>query len=736
MENFDKSRVVKGRIEDVVYRNESNDYTVLNIVDDEDSLICAVGIMPMPFEGEIVTLRGKWTYHKEFGKQFSFESFDKSLPDDVDGIFKYLSSGTIKGVGPVTALKIVNRFGADSFDVIEHRPEWLADISGITRKKAGAISESFRQQAGIRGVMMFCKDYMGVSEIAKVYKRFGAGAVGLIKDNPYILCDGELGIPFAKADSIAKSLGADLDSRERILSGINYILSHNASGSGHTCLAEPAVISSSAELLEIDGDKVKTTLNSLLDSSDLACYMKDGINYIMTAQTAEEEDIVARGVVRMSDTNCYYGVSDVMALIGKVEDSLGISFAPLQRDALFASLENGIMILTGGPGTGKTTVVKALISIFKSMGLKTVLAAPTGRAAKRMSEATGEEAKTVHRMLEMERNNDGNIKFCRNERNPLSESVVIVDEASMLDLSLTAAMFRAMRRGSRLILIGDSDQLPSVGAGNVLSDLISSERIKTIRLTEIFRQSKESLIVTNAHRINEGTAPLLNVTDSDFFFVRREREADIPETISNLIEQRLPKTYGKNIKEKIQVITPSKKGIGGVERINSVLQATLNPPAKFKKEKVSHGVTFREGDRVMQTVNNYDIEWEKNGITGIGLFNGDIGVIDSINLSDEIVTVRFDDKTAEYSYDMLDDLDLAYAITVHKSQGSEYPVVIIPMYSCAPMLMVRNLLYTAVTRAKSMVILVGRSDIPQKMTENNRHILRFTALKDKICDYI
>ncbi len=736
MENNDKSRVIKGRIEDVVYRNESNDYTVINIVDDEDNLFCAVGIMPMAYEGEIVTLRGKWTYHKEFGKQFNFDSFDKSLPDDVDGIFKYLSSGTIKGVGPVTALKIVNRFGADSFDVIEHRPEWLADISGITRKKAAAISESFRQQSGIRGVMMFCKDYMGVSEIARVYKRFGAGAVGLIKDNPYILCDGELGIPFAKADSIARSLGADLSSNERILSGINYILSHNAALNGHTCLAEEQVIANATELLEIEKEAIKSSIDYLLDTSDLACYKKDGTNYLMTTQTAEEEDIVARGVVRMSEANCYYGVSDIAALIGKVEGGLGIKFAPLQRDALFASLENGIMILTGGPGTGKTTVVKAMLSIFKSMGLKTVLAAPTGRAAKRMSEATGEEAKTVHRMLEMERNSDGNIKFCRNERNPLSESVIIVDEASMLDLSLTSAMFRAMRRGARLVLIGDSDQLPSVGAGNVLSDLIASDRIKTIRLTEIFRQSKESLIVTNAHRINEGITPVLNITDNDFFFVRREREGDIPETISSLINERLPKTYGREIKDKIQVITPSKKGVGGVDRINSVLQLKLNPPAKFKNEKESHGVIFREGDRVMQTVNNYDIEWEKNGITGIGLFNGDIGVIESINLSDEIVTVRFDDKTAEYSYDMLDDLELAYAITVHKSQGSEYPVVIIPMYSCAPMLMARNLLYTAVTRAKSMVILVGRSDIPSKMTENNRYLLRFTALKDKICNYI
>ncbi len=732
----EKKEVLKGTIENVVYHNENNDYTVLEIVDGEDNLVTAVGVMPMAFEGEIVSLRGSWTFHKEFGKQFAFDSFDKSLPDDVDGIFKYLSSGTVKGIGPVTALKIVNRFGVDSFDVIEHRPEWLADISGITRKKAAAISEAFRQQAGIRGVMMFCKDYMSVGEVSKVYKKFGAGAVGLIKENPYILCEGELGIPFAKADAIAKSLGADPDSLARILNGIIYILSHNGGLAGHTCMPENDVVTSTAELLEINPNIVSDVLNTLLDNSDLSCYRKDNVNYIMTREVAEDEDVIARTISRMLNSSGGFSAGDIASLIEKVESGLDISFAPLQRAALFAAIENGVVILTGGPGTGKTTVVKAMLSIFKSLGLKTVLAAPTGRAAKRMSEATGEEAKTVHRMLEMERTTDGSMRFCRNERNPLNESVIIVDEASMLDLALTAAMLRAMRRGARLVLIGDSDQLPSVGAGNVLADLIGSERIKTIRLTEIFRQSKESLIVTNAHRINEGTAPVLNVTDSDFFFVRREREADIAETVSSLIDERLPKTYGRSIKEGIQVITPSKKGVAGVETMNSVLQARLNPPAKFKKEKAAHGTVFREGDRVMQVVNNYDIEWEKNGAVGVGLFNGDIGVIESIDLSEELIRIRFDDRTAEYSYDMLEELELAYAITVHKSQGSEYPVVIIPMYSCAPMLMARNLLYTAVTRAKRMVILVGRSDIPRKMTENNRLVLRFTSLKDKICDYI
>lgn len=727
---------LKGTIENLVYRNDKNDYTVMEIVTDDDELVLAVGTIPMSFEGEIVELRGCWTYHKEFGKQFAFDSFEKTLPDDTDGIFKYLSSGTIKGIGPVTALKIINRFGKDSFDVIEHRPEWLADIPGITRKKAAAISESFREQSGIRGVMMFCKDYMGVGEVSKVYKRFGSGAVGIIKQNPYILCNGENSIPFAKADAIAMSLGTPIDSRERILSGIIFVLRSVGAQNGHTCYPLQDTVLKASELLGVDAVKIEGILDDLLDDGELSLYKMDGQKFVMTNEAAEDEDIIAKNISRIMASAGRFGAMDISMLIEKVETTLGIAFAPLQREAIFASLENGVIILTGGPGTGKTTVVRAMISIFNSVGLSTVLAAPTGRAAKRMSEATGEEAKTVHRMLEMERGTDGNVRFGRGERNPINEQVIIVDEASMLDLSLTASLLRSIKRGARLILIGDSDQLPSVGAGNVLADLIASERIRTIRLTEIFRQSGESLIITNAHLINEGTSPIINRADSDFFFVRRESERDIAETVADLIEKRLPKTYGIDIREKIQVITPSKKGSAGVEVMNNILQDRLNPKTGFKREHGSHGLIFREGDRVMQTVNNYDIEWEKNGVQGLGLFNGDIGVIEEINEKREKLRIRFDDRVAEYGFDMLEELELAYAITVHKSQGSEYPVVIIPMYACAPMLMARNLLYTAVTRAKSMVILVGRSDIPRKMTENNRQILRYTALKDKICDYL
>lgn len=733
-DNFEKVKL-SGKIENVVYRNESNDYTVIEISDENDLLITAVGIMPLAFEGEEVVLSGHWTYHKEFGKQFNFDSFEKNLPKEVDGILQYLSSRTIKGLGPVTAVKIVNRYGLDTFDVIEKHPEWLADIPGITMKKAAQIAESFREQTGIRGVMMLCKDYISPAEVTKVYKKYGGSALGIIEENPYILCGGELGISFDKIDDLAKTMGHPLDSSSRVLSGIEYLLGYNGINNGHTCLPTDKLLMAATQLLSLDMTAISDMVDTFIRSGDLGRYREGDREYIMTHRAAEAEDFIAKTLHRLSSGVVRYGIDDVASLLEQVEAKLSIKLAPQQKKAVFRALESGVMVLTGGPGTGKTTVVKALISLFNSVGEKVVLAAPTGRAAKRMSEATGHEAKTVHRMLEMERTQNGENRFCRNAKTPLDESVVIVDEASMLDLFLTEALVRALKRGARLILIGDSDQLPSVGAGNILDDIISSEKISTIRLTEIFRQSKESLIITNAHRINSGEPPILNVTNNDFFFVRREQESDICATISSLISERLPRTYGTNIVDQIQVITPSKKGIGGVEALNSALQETMNPPLQFKREKQAHGTIFREGDRVMQISNNYELEWEKNGIEGLGLFNGDIGRIVRINKNDSYMAIDFEDKIVKYPFDLLDELELAYAITVHKSQGSEYPVVIIPMYYCPPMLMSRNLLYTAVTRAKRMVILVGRSDIPFKMAQNNREVLRYTTLKQRICDY-
>lgn len=734
MNTTEGNEKITGSIENVVYRNESNDYTVLEVLTPKSELITAVGMMPMAFEGENVVLYGNWTFHKEFGKQFSFEFYEKNLPSETDGILQYLSSSTVKGVGPVTALKIVNKFGLDTFDVIENHPEWLSDIPGITMKKAALISESFREQTGIREVMLFCKDRLGGSEVvSKVYKKLGVGAVGIIKENPYILCDGSYGIPFEKIDAFAKTLDIPPDADVRILSGIKHILLYNSSVNGHTCLPVNKLVPAVAGVLEIDEDTVYKKISEFVSEKKISARKVENDLFVMTNEVYDAENFIAKKIELMNSSTAVYSVNDISSLLEKIEKKFGIEYATLQKNAIYEALTNGVMILTGGPGTGKTTVVKALISIFNSLGLKTVLAAPTGRAAKRMSEATSEEAKTIHRMLEMERTADMDVRYARNMNSPLDESVIIVDEASMMDLFLTEALLKALRKSARLILIGDSDQLPSVGAGNVFDDLISSGKIKTVRLSEIFRQSGESLIITNAHRINKGTAPILNVTDNDFFFVRREYERDIPATISKLITERLPRSYGSDIKDEIQVITPSKKGIGGIEVLNNELQKSLNPPMKFKKEKSAHGVTFREGDKVMQTSNNYEIEWEKGSYTGTGIFNGDIGVIESINLQSSEMVIYFDDRRVEYPFELLDELELAYAITVHKSQGSEYPVVIMPLYSCAPMLMTRNLFYTAVTRAKRMVILVGRSDIPEKMVNNNREILRYTTLKARIC---
>ena len=723
---------VSGVVENVVYRNENNDYTVFEVVDEESRLFTAVGIIPMVSEGETVILEGQWTYHKEFGKQFSFVSYEKSLPKEIDGIIQYLSSKTIKGVGPITAVKIANRFGMDTFDVIENHPEWLTDISGITRKKAAAISESFRAQNELRGVMMFFKDYMGTGEITKVYKQLGASAVGVVKNNPYVLCSGDYGIAFDKADVIAASFGFSPDCDVRIVSGINYVLKYNASVNGHTCLPREKLVAATASLLGIEEADVNNRIDKFIADEDIASYRTADAELIMTYEVNFREEYIAKRLGALAKEVIQLSSMDIASLIQKVEMRLGVRYAEKQREAIFRCMNGGVTIITGGPGTGKTTVVKGIISIFNDLDLKTALAAPTGRAAKRMSEATGEEAKTIHRLLEMEKGVNDELKFNRNSRNPLDERVIIVDEASMIDLSLMSALTEALKRGTRLILIGDSDQLPSVGAGNVLDDLISSETVDTVRLTEIFRQSKESLIVTNAHRINSGETPLLNVTDNDFFFVRRENEREIADTVADLITKRLPKTYGSAIREQIQVISPSKKGSGGVELLNNELQARVNPKASFKKEKASHGVIFREGDRVMQVVNNYDIEWEKNGLSGLGIFNGDIGVIESIDFKEEVVNIWFDDRFVRYDFDNLEELELSYAITVHKSQGSEYPVVIIPMYSCPPMLMTRNLLYTAVTRAKRMVILVGRSDIPERMVKNNREVLRYTTLAQRL----
>ncbi len=729
---------ISGVIESIVFHSDATDYTVLElsvaVSEGEAMLVTAVGTLPPSGEGECLTLRGSYTRHPEYGRQFSFTTYEKSLPKAVDDILKYLSSRTVEGVGPVTALKLVNRFGADTFEVMENHPEWLADIPGITMKKAAKISASFRESTEMRQVVMFCRDYLGTGESTRVYKAFGPGAVGMIRENPYMLCAETCGIPFAKVDAMAASLGYPRDGEHRLISALTYILKYNSDVNGHTCLPKDKLIAATASQISISEEAIASALEQAIAARALYAFHDEKATYIMQNRVALAESYIARRIGRLQRDAERISFSDTAALIEKVETQTGIEYEALQRKAIFTALDGGAMILTGGPGTGKTTVVKAMLSIFESLGQKTVLCAPTGRAAKRMSAATGAEAKTVHRMLEMERAEGEEPRFNRGERAPLDESVVIVDEASMIDLYLFEALLRAMRRGGRLILIGDSSQLPSVGAGNVLADLIRSEKIPTVCLSEIFRQSEKSLIVTNAHKINEGQMPILSATHGDFFFVRREDEREIATAVSELIFRRLPKTYGASIRDRIQVITPSRKGSGGVEILNQTLRESMNPKTAVKKERAHHGVLFREGDRVMQTANNYEIEWEKNGLAGTGIFNGDIGVIERILPIEEKMIIRFDDRVADYPFEIMEQLDLAYAITVHKSQGSEYPVVIVPVYPCAPMLMTRNLLYTAITRARSMVILVGCVSVVEQMVKNDRQVLRYTTLCERIIE--
>lgn len=728
---------VSGVVESVVYRNERNDYSVIEMTGDDGSMITATGVLPYVAEGEEVILYGHWVTHAVYGRQFTVETFEKRLPSDVHAILRYLASGAVRGVGPSTATKIVSRFGEDSFDVIENHPEWLSDIPGVSAKKAAAISEAFREQTGVRAVMMFCRDFVGAAAATRVYKRFGAGAVGKIRENPYCLCDGTLGIGFEKADEIAASLGVEKTAACRLQSGLRYVLQYNGIANGHACLPQDKLAASTAALLGVEEEAVAAALDEALALGKLTSYSVEEKEppFVFLNETASAEEYVAKKLLVLDRFCATYSFEDAERMIAMVESEQGIQYAALQRRAIHAAMTGGVLIVTGGPGTGKTTVIKALLRIFEHLGCRVALAAPTGRAAKRMSEAGGCEARTIHRMLEMERTaEEGEPRFNRNSQNPLDEDVIIIDEASMLDLPLAAGLLRATRNGTRLILIGDVDQLPSVGTGNVLSDLLCCETFSCVRLHEIFRQSEKSLIVTNAHRINRGEMPRLDVADNDFFFVERNAEGQIAPTVADLLENRLPRAYGEAIRDRIQVITPSRKGRAGTEVLNRLLQDRINPAEVGKEEIRFRDTTFRVGDRVMQIRNNYEITWEKGGKEGSGIFNGDIGVIEEIEKKSETLIIRYDDRVATYDFSLLEELEHAYAITVHKSQGSEYPVVILPLYACAPPLLTRNLIYTAITRAREKVVLVGRRDIAARMVENDRLDMRYTCLSHRILE--
>lgn len=720
---------IEGSVEKIIYQNEENGYTVCEIFTPSDEIFTLVGNMPYLSEGETVSALGSWVNHATFGKQFKVEFYEKQLPATETAILKYLASGAVRGIGKVTARRIVSQFGADSFEVIEHNPQWLSEIPGISPKKAEQISASFAAQFGMRNVMMFCREYFGPTTAVRIYKKWGNGAVERIKQNPYILCGEIYGVGFEKADAIAKDLGMKKNAPERIAMGLKYVLMHNAASNGHSFLPLDKLCAVAKRLLSCEMNEIEDEAAALETRGEIVCVRHEGMKCAYLRDYYEAEKYTAEKLCALDRAGKNLGEDNVLSLISMVERESNMEYAVLQKRAICQAASNGVFILTGGPGTGKTTVVRAIIRVFDAMGLRIALAAPTGRAAKRMSQSAGEEAKTVHRLLEMEYGAEDKLRFRKNENDQLEDDVIIIDEASMIDLMLTDALLKAIKPGARLILIGDVNQLPPVGAGHVFDDIIKSDRFATVELTHIFRQAQESLIVTNAHAVNHGEYMNLESKSGDFFFLPRQEDAQTAATIAELCKKRLPKSYGLTVFDGIQVITPSRKGDAGTEMLNSALQSVINPPARGKAEKKVRDFTLREGDKVMQIKNNYDIEWNKNGTQGFGIFNGDIGVIKKIDLSEELITVDFEDKICEYDYTMLDELELAYAITVHKSQGSEYPIVIMPLYRYTPKLLTRNLLYTAITRAQSIVILVGNGEVAKAMVDNNRQTKRYTGLR-------
>ncbi len=726
---------VTGTVESVVYRNEQNGYTILEVSTDKKELVTVVGTMPFVSEGENITVRGSYVVHSEYGRQLKADSFEKRIPEQPDAILKYLSSGVIKGIGPKTAEKIVEKYGADTFEVMSNHPDWLADFKGISPRRALEIGDEIRRQMGFYRLFDFCRDVVPMHVALRIYQNYGERAVEQLRTNPYALCGKIRGFSFTAADQIAMGAGGAPDARERVLGATVRVLERACETGGHACLPVKQVVIEVASLLELDPKEVAEYEKDFVLEKQIGYLHRKADSLLYINRFYEAERSIAGRLLQLDRACVRYRVEDMEPLVNRAMLESGLEYAAMQRKAIFEAASSGVLIITGGPGTGKTTIIKALIRIYESMGCEVALAAPTGRAAKRMAESTACEARTIHRLLEVEfrdeADGDEGATFARNEHNLLDADIIIIDEASMIDMFLMQALLAAIRPGARLVLLGDCDQLPSVGAGNVLHDLINSGCFNIVRLTEIFRQGSESLIVTNAHRINRGEMPVTDARDKDFFFMKREGGALIS-TLAEVTAKRLPATYGVSAFDKIQVITPTRKGAAGTETLNQLLQAELNPPAKDKAEKKFRNVVFREGDKVMQIRNNYDLTWDEDGKERFGIYNGDIGVIGKIYDRQSYMMVSFDGREVKYGFDLLEDLELAYAITVHKSQGSEYPFVVMPVTDFPPMLMTRNLLYTAVTRAKTMAVLIGREDALSRMVENDREAVRYTGLCDML----
>ena len=720
---------LEGAVENIVYRNEENGYTVIEISDGDD-YITAVGIMPQANVGDTVKLTGVYTNHRNYGRQFSAQICEICRPTESADILRYLSSGAIKGIGASTAQRLVSEFGEATLDVMETQPERVALIKGISKSKALDFANQLKTNTGVRTLMLYLGEY-GISNTSavKIYNALGAGCVDRIRENPYILCQGDFGVSFESADFIAKKESLEPESGVRLRAGITYILRHNERN-GHTCLPKEKLTAISADFLNVGIDRINNCMEEMLFDRTLIGETFDEAEFVFTPQLHLSEMYVSSRIKMLLKFPAEK-IKDIDREIENCEKNDGITYAELQKKAINSALTEGMLVLTGGPGTGKTTTLNAIIKILKDKGKKVLLSAPTGRAAQRMSELTGDEAKTLHRLLEVSWDKHDNPVFNKNERNQLKCDALIVDEVSMVDTFIFESVMRALPLGCRLVLVGDSDQLPSVGPGNVLGDLIDSGIIPVVRLNEIFRQAQQSLIVTNAHKIVNGEMPVLSNTDKDFFFLQRNNKTDVTNVIIDLCVNRLPKAYGYSAFDNIQVLSPSKKGELGTAELNSKLQNALNTKSDDKQEVTIGSKTFRTGDKVMQIKNNYDIRWFKdNGETGEGIFNGDIGIIEKIDKKVKIIKISFYDKTAAYTYESASDLDFAYAVTVHKSQGNEFDAVIIPMFQGPPQLYYRNLLYTAVTRAKKTLILVGNPHTVEYMVNNNRRTKRYSGLKE------
>ena len=735
----DSVKEIKGTVERITYRNEGNSYTVAEVKADGKSQT-VVGILPFLTEGDEAVFYGEYTVHPSYGEQFKAEHFERKAPQNSASILRYLSSGAIRGIGPATAQKIVEKFGADTLDVIQNRPEDLATIKGITLSKAKQLSEEYQKQYGVRDIMMMLSKYGATPDkCLAVYRRFGDKSTDMIKSNPYALCEEGIDFRFETAEDIAEDMSFDKNSELRVSAGVEYVLRKNLAN-GHTCLPREKLCEVAVRLLECKRDTVEDCCDRLTECFRIKSKTVNGTEYLSIPEYfSAEEHIAARliSVKRYIDK----AVTVDKLEIENVERRLGIEFEDLQKQAIFEAFSSGILVLTGGPGTGKTTTLNAIISLFENRSLDIELAAPTGRAAKRMTELTGREAKTIHRLLEVEWGEGDKQQFSRNERNPLNCDVIIVDEASMIDALLFDSLLKALRLSCRIILVGDSDQLPAVGAGNVLNDILSSEIFPSIRLKKVFRQAGKSKIVTNAHAIINGESPDFSSNESDCFFLRRQDRFAVCNTVLELVSERLPNAYGFDPIRDIQVLCPSRMTETGTVNLNNILQSALNPSTSGKQQLSFKGIYLREGDKVMQIKNDYEIDWElknKYKVTyehGKGVFNGDCGIVNRINLATEYVEVIFDDnKYVTYTFKQLEELELAYAITIHMSQGSEYPAVIMPMYPAPKMLMNRNLLYTAVTRAKQCVCLVGLPESFETMLYNKNEQLRYSGLKDRICE--